>query len=62
MKTNAVLKQNYSKYKSDKAKEEREKKTGDFTYSLWHKRIEDTLMWRQQYWNGDKNWDNAYRL
>lgn len=62
MKTNAVLKQNYSKYKSDKAKEEREKKTGDFTYSLWHKRIEDTLMWRQQYWNGDKNWDNAYRM
>jgi hypothetical protein len=42
--------------------EEKEKKTGESAYSLWHNRIQQTLQWRSNYWNGDKNWDNAYRM
>lgn len=57
--------QAFSEYKKSlqTANDPKETKTGEYSYSLWHSRVEQTLEWRMNsYWNGDKNWDNAYRM
>ena len=40
----------------------KESKTGEETYHIWHNRIQSTLRWRENHWNGTKNWDKAYDL
>lgn len=40
----------------------KETKTGEETYHIWHNRIQSTLRWRENHWNGTKNWDKAYDL
>jgi hypothetical protein len=29
---------------------------------IWMSRLQQTLRWRQNYWNGDKNWNRAYDM
>lgn len=38
-----------------------EQPTGKEAYQLWWSRIHSCVMWRYDYWNGDRNWDRAYR-
>lgn len=58
--------QSFSSYKREQELingQEKETKTGDAAYILWQNRVEQTLNWRRtNYWNGDKNWQNAYRM
>src|SRR5262245_7052373 len=56
-----------SKYKSSSsliipALERKEIGKGDFDNELWLSRLHQTLRWRQNYWNGDRNWNRAYDL
>ena len=39
-----------------------EPSTGIDAYRLWHQRINDAIKWRQDYWNGDKNWEVGQRM
>lgn len=44
------------------ALERKEIGKGDFDNELWLSRLNQTLRWRQNYWNGDRNWNRAYDL
>ena len=44
------------------ALEKKEKGSGNFDYEIWMARLQSTLRWRQNYWNGDKNWNRAYDM
>lgn len=65
-KSNVILKnqQALSTFRKNQTeKKNMELSTGDYSYKLWHDRIAQTLDWRaNRYWNGDKNWDNAYEI
>lgn len=39
-----------------------EQRTGDEAYRIWHNRVSSCIRWRDQHWNGPKNWDKAYDL
>ena len=41
-------------------REEGYSKEGD--NDIWMSRLHSTLRWRQNYWNGDKNWNRAYDM
>jgi hypothetical protein len=40
----------------------KERKTGDDSYRIWQNRLAAALRFRQNHWNGTKNWDKAYEL
>ena len=40
----------------------KEKPTGQDASNLWTRRIAAALRWRRQHWNGDKNWDLAFKI
>lgn len=42
--------------------EKKEKGSGSYDYELWMSRLHSTLRWRQNYWNGDRQWNRAYDL
>lgn len=44
------------------ALESKEIGKGNFDNELWLSRLHQTLRWRQNYWNGDRNWNRAYDL
>lgn len=59
--------QEYSNYLKTKRQPRADSKyketsTGEETYRIWHNRIDQTLNWRMNHWNGPKNWDRAYEL
>lgn len=53
--------QAYGQHKAEVA-EEKEKRTGESTYKLWHQRIKNTLEWRKNWWNGDNKWREYYKM
>lgn len=55
---------NYLKEKKNPRKDSKYKETstGEETYRIWHNRIDQTLAWRYNHWNGPRNWDRAYSL
>lgn len=54
--------QAFSSYLKSQKQKEVETRTGEYTYQVWLNRITQTLNWRQEHWNGDKNWKRAYNL
>lgn len=44
------------------ALERKERGSGSYDYEIWLSRLDSTLRWRQNYWNGDKNWNRAYDM
>src|SRR4030095_10066137 len=40
----------------------KEKGSGKSDYELWLSRLDSTLQWRMNYWNGDKHWNRAYDM
>lgn len=54
----------YNSYESNiiPALEKKEKGSGNYDYEIWMSRLRSTLRWRQNYWNGDKNWNRAYDM
>lgn len=40
----------------------KEMATGEDTDLVWHQRIANTLAWRENHWNGTKNWNRAFEL
>jgi len=44
------------------ALEMKESGSGQFDNDLWMSRLHQTLQWRQNYWNGDRNWNRAYDM
>ena len=46
----------------NKREVKREKPKGEETENLWRRRVSSALNWRRQHWNGDKNWELAYKI
>lgn len=44
------------------ALERKEKGSGTYDYEIWLSRLENALRWRQNYWNGDRQWNRAYDM
>jgi hypothetical protein len=40
----------------------KEKPSGEFADDLWTRRVKAALLWRRNFWNGDKNWTLAYKI
>src|SRR5215813_6907922 len=52
----------YDPYSIPSLEEQKEKGSGSYDYDIWLSRIDNALRWRQNYWNGDRNWNRAYDL
>jgi len=52
----------YDPYSIPSLEEQKEKGSGSYDYDIWLSRIDNALRWRQNYWNGDRNWNRAYDM